>query len=171
MSDYVPMDLPTLGAQQKMQWFDFGKDRRILNLGCGPDYETSAGWVNLDGDPNVKADVHHDIEITPLPFEDDSFDTIFASHILEHVHNLVPLQAEFNRILKRPTGKAHILVPHFTSPDAWGDPTHCRAFSNHSLYPCYWKGCTRVDYNIVPVRMAEGPAGDWIVATLFYGEE
>ena len=170
MSEYVKMKLESLSAQFKLEWFDFrDTDNDVLNLGCGPDYVD--GWTNIDGDVSVKADVHHDLEITPLPFKDNSYDVICAIHILEHIHNLVPLQAEFNRILRRPHGRAFIVVPHYGSPDAWGDPTHCRAFSNQSFWPCYWPGITKLTYNISPVQPSEGPQGNWIVTTLFYGEE
>lgn len=168
MSEYVKMDIPSLAAQNKIEWFDFREGDKVLNIGCGPDYVE--GWTNLDGDQSVKADVHYDIN-KGLPFKDNSFDVILASHILEHIPNLVELQKEFNRVLRRPHGRAFIIVPHYSSPDAWGDPTHCRAFSNQSFWPCYWPGITKLTYNVVPVQPSEGPQGAWITVTLFYGEE
>jgi predicted SAM-dependent methyltransferase len=169
MTDYVKMDTQTLAAKHKFNWFQFRDGDTILNLGCGSDYQE--GWTNLDGDPSVKADVHHDLELSPLPFKDNSFDTIFASHIIEHVHNLVPLQHEFNRLIARPHGRAHIVVPFYQSPDAWGDPTHCRTFSNQSFWPCYWPGVSKLWYKIIDFRPSEGPLSQWIFVTLFYGEE
>jgi hypothetical protein len=38
----------------------------------------------------------------------------------------------------------NVIVPHYLSPDAWGDPTHCRGFSEESFFPCFWPGFTVV---------------------------
>jgi SAM-dependent methyltransferase len=52
-----------------------------LNLGSGLDYRE--GWVNVDCNKEVKADVYalaHE-----LPFENEEFDYVLASHVLEHI--------------------------------------------------------------------------------------
>lgn len=56
-----------------------------LNLGCGFDYRP--GWVNLDSNDSIKADIHHDLE-KKLPFEDNPFDEVFAGQVIEHVYNV-----------------------------------------------------------------------------------
>lgn len=96
-----------------------------LNLGCGRDIKN--GWVNLDkaGLPGV--DVVHDLDVLPLPFEDDHFDQVLARDVLEHV-NYIPLLKEIHRILK--VGAELIIqVPHFSSADNYIDPTHKNQFS------------------------------------------
>jgi 2-polyprenyl-3-methyl-5-hydroxy-6-metoxy-1,4-benzoquinol methylase len=47
-----------------------------------------------------------------LPFEDDSFDLVFSSNVLEHIAHRVPFQAEIARVL-RPGGHCiHVLPTH-----------------------------------------------------------
>lgn len=54
-----------------------------LNLGCGKDYRE--GYVNLDINKMVKADIYCDMECG-LPFEDNTFDYVYSRHCLEHLH-------------------------------------------------------------------------------------
>jgi len=96
-----------------------------LNLGCGTDIR--GGWVNLDVAPLKGVDVVHDLNMLPLPFENDEFDYILCKDILEHFEYL-PLLRELHRILKR-GGIMEICVPHFTSQDNFIDPTHKKLFS------------------------------------------
>lgn len=96
-----------------------------LNAGCGRDVRE--GWVNLDARPLPGVDVIHDLETRPLPFDDSAFEEILARDILEHVE-YVPVLKEFHRILCR-GGVLRIRVPHFTSENAYVDPTHERFFS------------------------------------------
>jgi predicted SAM-dependent methyltransferase len=56
---------------------------KYLNLGCGSHYSTATEWTNLDFtslDNNVIA---HNL-LTGIPFEDNSFDLVYHSHVLEH---------------------------------------------------------------------------------------
>jgi len=93
-----------------------------LNLGCGMDYRE--GWVNLDSNPEVKADVYCDIERT-LPFGDNFFDLIHASHVIEHIprDKFYEVMEELHRICK-PGAIIDVFVPHFTSTVASKVPYH-----------------------------------------------
>ena len=108
-----------------------------LNLGCGNDFRYDKDWVNLD--LTQPCNVIADATAPHLPFKDESFELVWAAHILEHISDLVALQRELARIVKR-WGKLCIIVPYYMSPDAWGDPTHCRAFSIQSFMECFWPG-------------------------------
>ncbi|MFT7143966.1 MAG: ubiquinone/menaquinone biosynthesis C-methylase UbiE [Alphaproteobacteria bacterium] len=44
-----------------------------------------------------------------LPFEDNSFDVIFSSNVLEHIPHLSELEIEFNRVLKDDGVLIHVL--------------------------------------------------------------
>jgi SAM-dependent methyltransferase len=96
-----------------------------LNLGCGTDIRTT--FINLDRSPLAGVDVVHDLAQLPLPFPAGRFNRIVCQDVLEHV-DIVPTIRELHRILA-PGGILEIRVPHFTCANAYGDPTHLRAFS------------------------------------------
>ena len=94
--------------------------------------------TRLDIDPDCKPDVLHDLNVLPLPFEDDSFDEIHAIDILEHTGQQGDWRfffaqfSEFWRILK-PGGFLIGACPQWDSPWAWGDPGHSRIISKESF--------------------------------------
>ena len=86
-----------------------GPGGTALNAGSGDHYVD--GWVNLDIDSEIKADVHADLCAIPLP--DASCGRILCSHVLEHIdyREQVPrVLAEFRRVLA-PGGQLCILGP------------------------------------------------------------
>jgi hypothetical protein len=82
-----------------------------INFGCGQ--FPTPGWINVDNDARARADVRHDLDVVPYPFESGSADEIVASHVLEHLRHPFTTMAEFARILK-PGGIMTIRVPHFS---------------------------------------------------------
>lgn len=94
--------------------------------------------TRLDIDPDCKPDVIHDLNVLPYPFENNTFDEIHASDILEHTGQQGDWKfffaqfTEFWRILK-PGGFFIGSCPMWDSPWAWSDPGHSRIISNHSL--------------------------------------
>ena len=96
---------------------------RKLNLGCGQ--FPKSGYINLDISSNAKADISHDLDKFPYPFEDNSFSLIEADHILEHLKNPTKVMKELHRILE-PDGKLIIRVPHFTR--GFTNPDHKAGF-------------------------------------------
>jgi len=66
--------------------------------------------VNLDFCPGEGIQVAHDLSVTPLPFEDNSFDMVIANHVLEHIPNWFDCFAELARIVK-PGGLVEIWIP------------------------------------------------------------
>ena len=102
---------------------------RSLNVGCGQDIRREIGgaWVNMDIAALPGVDLVHDIQTTPWPFEDASFDHVRCEMILEHIE-YIPVMQEIHRILK-PGGTVYIVVPHFTSRNNFIDPTHKKLFS------------------------------------------
>ncbi|UUX49601.1 hypothetical protein NUH88_19645 [Nisaea acidiphila] len=104
-----------------------------LNIGCGS--SPTEGWVNLDFRDGPGVDVVFDLEScgeNRLPLEDNSISEFKASHILEHIRNILPLMEELHRVA---TDGALLTaaMPHIGSDGAWGDPTHVRGMSVFAL--------------------------------------
>ncbi|MFH1591683.1 MAG: methyltransferase domain-containing protein [archaeon] len=99
------------------------QDRKKLNIGCLFDYRD--GWVNLDHpDMNVRKDVAHDLNKLPWPFPDSTFDTVLASHVIEHLTiDSLSILRELARITKH-HGDVIIEVPYALSSGNWDDITH-----------------------------------------------
>ena len=63
------------------------------------------------------------VDITDIPYEQNSFDVILCSHVLEHVPNDLRAMSELYRILK-PSGWALILVPlNVARAETFEDPS------------------------------------------------
>lgn len=103
-----------------------------LNLGCG--HKPLHGAVNLDVSEQVGADLVHDLNCRPWPFEPDSIDELHAYDVVEHLHDVVRSLEEIHRIC-RAGALVHITVPHFSSANTFTDVTHRHAFSYRSLDP------------------------------------
>lgn len=89
---------------------------KYLNLCCGAVRPQSEDWTNLDlllpvlgrWSPEWKQlqteknYVEHDVNSGPLPFDDDSFDGILASHCVEHwdCQEAARIMTECRRVLK-----------------------------------------------------------------------
>jgi len=115
---------------------------KILELGVGNNkkYNNSIG---LDIINTINTDIVWDLEKTPMPFEDNDFDMVYCSHVLEHIDNLYELLKDIYRILK-PKGLFIINVPHFSHWGAFADPTHKRFFATNTFD--YFIGETRFNY-------------------------
>jgi SAM-dependent methyltransferase len=105
-------------------------DLRKLNLGSGRRRDPQA--VNLDITPDTDPDVVHDLNVVPWPFPDDRFDHVDAIDVLEHLADPLTAMLEIHRVT-RPGGSVRIIVPHFSSPNAFTDPTHRSFFGFRSL--------------------------------------
>ncbi len=95
-----------------------------LNIGCGE--HVKEGYLNVDIEHHEGVDMMAAAE--NLPFDNNSFEKIIATNILEHVEDLVSVMKELHRVLK-PEGIIRIISPHYTSSGSWKDPTHKRALS------------------------------------------
>ena len=128
----LPYNLTMIGTEETLHPISrqsmfaqfIGKEN--LNLGCALNPEP--GFINLDMDPRVKPDVRHNLEYTPLPFDDNTFDCILGSHVFEHIVNLIALVYDLGRILK-PGGFLISITPYLSSDDATDSPHHVRVFS------------------------------------------
>ncbi|MDD5440223.1 MAG: methyltransferase domain-containing protein [Candidatus Omnitrophica bacterium] len=106
------------------------KGGMVLDLGCKK--QKVPGAIGVDIDPASDADVIHDLEIFPYPFQDNYADAIYAKHIIEHVKNPAGLIREAHRILK-PGGTVYIETPHFSNYVAYAEPQH-RLFYSYFMF-------------------------------------
>ena len=103
---------------------------RILDAGCGT--KKFPGAIGMDIRPHPSADIHHDLNEVPWPFEDGSCDLVVIRHALEHLKDVVAIMDELYRITK-PGGTIVVEVPHFTWAEAYTHPGHIHFFSGGSL--------------------------------------
>lgn len=103
---------------------------KILDLGCGN--RKRPGAIGLDINPHTDADVVHDLDHYPYPFEASSFDEIFADNVIEHLDNVIRVMEELHRISKS-GALIKIIVPFFRAKWAFIDPTHKHFFTVESM--------------------------------------
>ena len=91
--------------------------KRVLDVGCGAAKAPGAVGIDRrirkDRPAESQLDIEHDLTVFPWPIEDDSFDLVVCSHILEHLPDTVSTMEELNRITSD-GGKIYIEVPHYT---------------------------------------------------------
>lgn len=109
--------------QRHTDLFD-GRPKRMLHVAPESCFEAElrkrlgAGYLTADLF-NPRAMVK--LDVTAIPFPDESFDVIYCSHVLEHVQDDRQAMREFYRTLKR-DGWAVLLVP-ITAAATYEDPS------------------------------------------------
>lgn len=117
---------------------------RNMNVGSALNHIVAPGeWVNVDSNPNCQPDLVADY--TAFDFSQrvrhhfgGDFDSIWASHTLEHVspREFFLAYDQFWKILK-PGGCVLAFVPHGGCDIAWEDPLHTMRFSSATFsYLC-----------------------------------
>ncbi len=117
---------------------NISKDMFILDAACGDgvgvNYLYHNGYTNVIGVEinSAKIDKARELyktvpenaiqymDISTLTFSDNSFDTVWCSHTLEHAYEPKLVLAEFKRVIKN-NGIVHIIVPY----PAMGCKVHC----------------------------------------------
>lgn len=122
---------------------------KIPDLGCGK--KKRAGSIGVDYSDRHNADVIHDLNVFPYPFEEGSVDWVYMNNVLEHLDSPMDVMAEIHRILNTGSG-VKVIVPYFRSGWAFIDPTHKTFFTvdSFSYYDPDHIICQRYDY--VPTR-------------------
>lgn len=101
-----------------------------INFGCGGN--PIPGYVNVDMYSD-KADVNHDLNVFPYPFEDNSVDFVIMTDVFEHLDDPRKVVKEIRRILK-PGSVFKFYLPHFTYSGAF-NPFHKTFWSYNCV--CY----------------------------------
>jgi SAM-dependent methyltransferase len=107
--------------------------RRPIRLNLGVGRRSRDGYYGVDWIEMPTVDVVADLNepLTELP--DNSVEAIYTHHTFEHVVNFLPLLKEIHRVVI-PDGRVEIVVPHFSNPYGYSDPTHVRFFGLYSFY-------------------------------------
>ncbi len=112
---------PDTNPAAKLRKLEIGPELKSMSKGekpprIGPDWELldveprpGVDWVGEWGKPN-----EDNTDVIPLPFPDDQFDHVYASHVLEHVWWYLSVEAlrDALRVLK-PGGQFECWVPDF----------------------------------------------------------
>jgi SAM-dependent methyltransferase len=103
---------------------------KILELGCGRNKHPNAVGIDRIALPGV--DVVHDLNQYPYPFADNTFDDVYAIHVIEHLDSVLAVMEEIYRITK-PNGRVTIITPHHSDAISWQDPTHKWHLNSYSF--------------------------------------
>jgi SAM-dependent methyltransferase len=103
----------------------------VLNLGCGA--KKMAGALNVDSQKSIGPDVVIDLNARPWPLPSGQFREIHAYDVIEHLDDVVASLEEIHRV-GRPGAVVHLTVPHFSSANAFTDPTHKHYFGEQSFH-------------------------------------
>lgn len=116
-------------AKQKFKEVEAPKPLKI-DIGCGNrKYDGPKGdekyWKGIDIISFPTVDYIIDIGKDRWPFDDGSVEEAYSSHFVEHLTAVERIHFcnELYRVLV-PGGKCTLIVPHWSSSRAYGDPTH-----------------------------------------------
>jgi SAM-dependent methyltransferase len=128
-----------------------------LDLACGT--RCAAGYEGVDRYPMAGVAYTCDLTIQPWRLRDqrvnggwfgletDSVEALRASHIVEHLVDLVGFINECHRVLV-PGGELLVICPYQFSVAAWQDPTHVRAVNEVTFryFDAEWRRENSVDH-------------------------
>jgi len=111
---------------------------KVLDAGCGYGEFLNYNPRKLDvHGVDVKKSKHKKIKQCDLnkkiPFENNTFDTVTAFHVLEHLKEPEMAIKEFNRVLKK-DGRLVLSVPSHSFKKFFSDYTHVRPWPKRALY-------------------------------------
>ncbi len=107
-----------------------------LNLGCGN--KRRAGYLGVDRGEASAVDVRMDVLEYLKTLPAGAVSSVYSRHMLEHFEPepFRQLLEQIDRVL-RPGGEIEIIVPHFSNPYFYSDPTHRQPFGLYSFsYLC-----------------------------------
>jgi SAM-dependent methyltransferase len=106
---------------------------RPLRLHLGSGARPLDGFYNVDLLDLPGVDIVADLNEPLAALPDNCVEAVATHHTLEHVTHLLELMAELHRVT-RPDARLEIVVPHFSNPYGYSDPTHVRFFGLYSFF-------------------------------------
>lgn len=102
---------------------------RLLDIGCGRNKHE--GCIGIDHFAYEGVDVISNLNDLPWPFDDNTFDEVYAHSILEHLDNFIRTMEEIHRVSK-PGALVHIIVPYYRFVNAYS-PAHRTFFTEYTF--------------------------------------
>lgn len=103
----------------------------VLEIGCGPNKRLSEA-IGIDVLDYEGVDIVGDVFEVLKSIPSSSVDSIHSFHFFEHISNLQGLLDEIARVLKA-GGELEVVVPHFSNPYFYSDPTHKTFFGLYTF--------------------------------------
>ncbi|WP_129468816.1 MULTISPECIES: glycosyltransferase family 1 protein [Mesorhizobium] len=163
---------------EALAWSDLPRLPGDMVIGSGKMYDPN--MLNIDistqWNPDIVADISDPDLLTrefittrfgAVRLQPDLIVSITASHVLEHIHDLVLAMKNCLELLAE-GGLLKVAVPYDLSYGAWQDPTHVHAFNERSwLYYCEWYwylGWTEARFDLIEQTFHYSPLGHELAA-------
>ena len=108
-------------------------EKKLLSLDLGSGNNKKPGCYGIEILPlegvDIAADLNQPLSLLP----DNSVEYVYSSNLFEHISDLTGLLKELRRVTVK-DGTIEIIVPHFSNPAGYSDPTHVRFFGLFSMY-------------------------------------
>lgn len=105
-----------------------------LELGCG-NRRMYSDSIGVDIMEESAADIVGEVFDVLAVIPENSIDLVYCKHFLEHIDDIEKFLCQVARIL-RVGGQLEVIVPHFSSPYYYSDPTHKTQFGLYTM--CYF---------------------------------
>lgn len=109
------------------------KNDKNIKIQFGSGGNIKPGFINVDFDKTMGADVAWNMEEKDYPFPDNYADHILCEMTLEHIRTPSLAIDEFHRIIK-PNGTIKIIVPHFSQAYSLFADIHVSQFNVGYFY-------------------------------------
>jgi len=127
-------------------------DSLYLDLGSGASNKIQPHFITVDAIDSPLIDVTADVYDLFAALPSNCCSGIKSSHLLEHLHDTPLFLRECIRVLK-PGATLEVVVPHFSNPFFYSDPTHQRSFGLYTLAYYFKQNLfqrTLPEYSLIP---------------------
>lgn len=102
-----------------------------LDLGCGS-RKVSAEYIGIDLLDSPQVDVVADVRDVLRALPPGCLSRVYSSHFLEHIDDVSDILRQLERTIAI-GGELEVIVPHFSNPYFYSDPTHTSTFGLYSF--------------------------------------
>jgi len=106
-------------------------DQVEIELGCGSQKKIDKA-IGIDAIAYKSVDIVGDVFNVLRMFPPASVDAVHSFHFFEHIDDIQSLLDEISRVMKV-GASLHIIVPHFSNPHFYSDPTHKNFFGLYTF--------------------------------------